>query len=170
VIRHHPGTQPNEERDMKSVVTAAAAFCLLAAGVANAQTVHTPTATPGVTPGVTPGASAPRTTGAGSMPMTSSTPMPMAAPMGGPVATTVAPPAPAAAPVTSLATPRTAQTPAAGANSFTEGQARTRITDRGYANVTDLKKDAQGSWRAAAQKDGKPVAVALDFEGNVVAR
>ena len=60
--------------------------------------------------------------------------------------------------------------PHAGANSFTEGQARSRIQDRGFQNVTDLKKDEQGVWRGHAMKDGKQVSVALDYQGNVVAQ
>ena len=76
-------------------------------------------------------------------------------------------PAPAA--VTTTAAPsRTNEAPVPGANSFTEGQARARIEERGFAQVTDLKKDDQGIWRATAMKDGKSVAVALDYQGNIV--
>ena len=60
--------------------------------------------------------------------------------------------------------------PVAGANSFTEGQAKSRIEFHGFSNVTDLKKDDSGVWRGRAMKDGKSVAVSLDFQGNVVAR
>jgi hypothetical protein len=60
--------------------------------------------------------------------------------------------------------------PVAGANSFTEGQAKSRIESRGYSNVTDLKKDDSGVWRGKAMKDGKSVDVSLDFQGNVVVR
>jgi hypothetical protein len=60
--------------------------------------------------------------------------------------------------------------PVAGANSFTEGQAKSRIESSGYGNVTGLKKDDSGVWRGKAQKDGKSVDVGLDFQGNVVAR
>jgi len=60
--------------------------------------------------------------------------------------------------------------PHAGANSFTEGQARSRIQDKGFSQVTDLKKDDQGIWRGHAMKDGKQTNVALDFQGNVVAQ
>lgn len=60
--------------------------------------------------------------------------------------------------------------PVAGANSFTEGQAKSRIESNGYANVTELKKDDSGIWRGKAMKDGKPVEVSLDFQGNVVSR
>ena len=61
----------------------------------------------------------------------------------------------------------TATAPVAGANSFTEGEAKARIEGRGFANVTELKKDEQGIWRGRAQKEGRPVEVALDFQGNV---
>jgi hypothetical protein len=60
--------------------------------------------------------------------------------------------------------------PVAGANSFTEGQAKSRIESHGYSNVTDLKKDDSGVWRGRAMKDGKSVDVSLDFQGNVVTR
>jgi len=57
--------------------------------------------------------------------------------------------------------------PAAGANSFTEGQAKARIESRGYGNVSGLAKDHEGLWRAKAMKDGKAVNVTLDYQGNV---
>jgi len=60
-------------------------------------------------------------------------------------------------------------TPVEGANSFTEGQAKTRIESRGFANVSGLTKDTQGIWRGKAKKDGKDVTVSLDYQGNVVA-
>lgn len=60
--------------------------------------------------------------------------------------------------------------PVAGANSFTEGQAKSRIEANGFSNVSDLKKDDSGVWRGKAQKDGKSTEVSLDFQGNVVAR
>jgi hypothetical protein len=60
--------------------------------------------------------------------------------------------------------------PVAGANSFTEGQAKSRIEANGYANVSDLRKDGQGVWRGKATKDGKSVNVSLDFQGNVTAQ
>ena len=59
--------------------------------------------------------------------------------------------------------------PVPGANSFTEDQAKTRIQDAGYSDVTALTKDDQGIWRGQASKDGKSTAVALDYQGNVVA-
>ena len=61
----------------------------------------------------------------------------------------------------------TATAPVAGANSFTEGEAKSRIESRGFANVTQLRKDEQGIWRGKAQRNGAMVDVALDFQGNV---
>ena len=60
--------------------------------------------------------------------------------------------------------------PVAGANSFTEGQAKSRIESNGFSNITGLKKDGSGVWRGKALKDGKSVDVGLDFQGNVVAQ
>ena len=57
--------------------------------------------------------------------------------------------------------------PVAGANSFTEGQAKSRIEEAGYTNVTALKKDGNGVWRAKASKGGASTSVSLDFQGNV---
>jgi len=59
--------------------------------------------------------------------------------------------------------------PVPGANSFTENQAKSRIEDAGFSDVVGLAKDDQGIWRGEAMKDGKSTAVALDFQGNVVA-
>ena len=58
--------------------------------------------------------------------------------------------------------------PVAGANSFTEGQAQSRIEGAGFTKVTGLKKDDQGVWRGSATKNGKQVPVSVDFRGNVV--
>jgi hypothetical protein len=60
--------------------------------------------------------------------------------------------------------------PVAGANSFTEGQAKSRIESTGFSNVSGLKKDDNGVWRGKAMKNGKSVDVSLDFQGNVVTR
>lgn len=57
-----------------------------------------------------------------------------------------------------------------GANSFTEGQARSRIEAQGFANVMDLKKDDQGIWRGRAMRNGQSTNVMLDFRGNVSAQ
>ena len=65
---------------------------------------------------------------------------------------------------------RTAATPQPGANSFTEGQARSRIEAAGFTNVTELQKDDQGIWRGRGRRGGQTVSVALDFQGNVTSR
>jgi hypothetical protein len=64
--------------------------------------------------------------------------------------------------------PTTTTTPAAGANSFTEGQARSRIEAAGFSGVQDLKKDEAGVWRGRAMRGGQTAEVGLDFQGNVV--
>jgi hypothetical protein len=64
-------------------------------------------------------------------------------------------------------TTREATGPVKGANSFTEGEAKSRIEARGFANVTQLKKDDDGIWRGRAMKDGSQLEVALDYQGNV---
>ncbi|TCH99375.1 hypothetical protein EJV46_01470 [Roseococcus sp. SYP-B2431] len=58
--------------------------------------------------------------------------------------------------------------PAAGANSFTEAQARGRLEAAGFTNVTELQKDDQGVWRGRASRNGTVTAVGVDFRGNVV--
>ena len=57
--------------------------------------------------------------------------------------------------------------PVAGANSFTEGQAKSRLEGAGLMNVTDLKKDDDGVWRGKAMRDGK--SVGFDYKGNIAA-
>lgn len=57
--------------------------------------------------------------------------------------------------------------PVAGANSFTEGQAKSKIENAGYSDVTALKKDGNGIWRGKAKKGGASMDVSLDFQGNV---
>lgn len=59
--------------------------------------------------------------------------------------------------------------PVTGENSFTEDQAKARIGDAGYTGISDLTLDDTGVWRAKAIKDGKPVVVSLDYQGNIVA-
>ena len=59
--------------------------------------------------------------------------------------------------------------PLKGANSFTEAQAQDRAMAAGFVNVSALKKDENGVWRGTAMDGTKPVNVAVDFKGNVVA-
>ena len=70
-----------------------------------------------------------------------------------------------------VATPDSTNTtaPVEGANSFTEDQAKGRITEAGYVGVTGLTLDDKGVWRGTATRDGKSVNVALDYQGNIVA-
>ena len=63
---------------------------------------------------------------------------------------------------------KTAAAPVAGANSFTESEARNRLEAHGYTNITGLKKDNKSIWRGQAVKDGTAVNVALDYQGNIV--
>ena len=124
---------------MKRIVTAAAA--LLAGVVPVFAQMTTPTA-PSASPPATPSPS--------------------------PSATPAAPTAPSSN--SSISTGSTTpNAPVAGANSFTEGQARSRIESNGFTNLSDLKKDDQGIWRATATKDGKSHTVSVDYQGNVVA-
>lgn len=72
------------------------------------------------------------------------------------------------APSATMAKETDMKPPLAGANSFTEEQARDRIAKAGFADVKALKKDDQGVWRGEASKSGAAVHVALDYRGNVV--
>jgi len=57
--------------------------------------------------------------------------------------------------------------PVSGANSFTEGQAKSRLESSGFTNVSGLAKDNNGVWRGKAAKGGQTVDVSVDFQGNV---
>lgn len=57
--------------------------------------------------------------------------------------------------------------PVAGANSFTEAQAKSRLESSGYTSVSSLAKDDKGVWRGKASKGGQNVDVSVDFQGNV---
>lgn len=59
------------------------------------------------------------------------------------------------------------EAPVAGKNSFTEEQAKKRFEEKGYGNITALKIDEQGVWRAEGVKDGSPVMLTLDYQGNI---
>jgi hypothetical protein len=55
-----------------------------------------------------------------------------------------------------------------GANSLNEEQAKVRIEAKGYLKISGLRKDDRGIWRGkATMKDGRPVTVILDLEGNI---
>ena len=73
-------------------------------------------------------------------------------------------------PPAAVATSKTNNTTAApvpGANSFTMAQAQKRLEDHGYSQVSALAKDNNSIWRGHAMKDGKPVDVSLDCQGNI---
>jgi hypothetical protein len=65
---------------------------------------------------------------------------------------------------------RTTAAPVPGANSFTMGQARSRLRRSGYTQISGLHKDNKGIWRAKATKNGQPMSVSLDYQGNVTGR
>ena len=56
-----------------------------------------------------------------------------------------------------------------GSNSFTEGEAASRLQSAGLSNVTGLKQDNMGIWRGQAMRDGKSVNVGLDYKGSIAA-
>ena len=70
--------------------------------------------------------------------------------------------------VTDHADSHNAAAPVPGKNSFTESEARDRLEHHGYSAVTNLQLDDQSIWRGTAMKDGHPVKVALDYQGNIV--
>lgn len=59
---------------------------------------------------------------------------------------------------------------AAGSNSFTENQARSRLEANGYSGVAGLMKDQEGIWRGTAMKNGATVQVSLDYKGDIASR
>lgn len=58
--------------------------------------------------------------------------------------------------------------PLEGTNSFTEEQARERAAAWNVAEVSALALDSQGIWRGTGRMGANPVAVAVDYQGNVV--
>ncbi len=144
---------------MRKFLGAAAVLAVVASPVF-AQTQPTPTKpVPATPPAVTaPSAAAP------AVPNTTT-------------ATTPTPTAPMATAPGTVLQPNTADTPMkavpgaplAGANSFTESQAKARIEANGFTNVSGLRKDEGSIWRGTAMKDGKSVSIALDYQGNIVA-
>ena len=59
--------------------------------------------------------------------------------------------------------------PTAGANSFTEAQAKSAIESAGYTGVGALTQNANGLWQGPAMKDGAAVTVSVDYKGAVTA-
>lgn len=60
--------------------------------------------------------------------------------------------------------------PKAGANSFTESQAKNRLEAHGFSDISQLAQDGNGIWRGTAIWRQKRIAVAVDFQGSIVAR
>jgi opacity protein-like surface antigen len=73
-------------------------------------------------------------------------------------------------PAISGSTTKQVEAPVKGRNSFTEGEAKSRLEKDGYSSVSQLKKDDDGVWRGRAMRDGRQVEVSLDYQGNIVAR
>lgn len=48
-----------------------------------------------------------------------------------------------------------------------EEQAKAKIESEGYTGVSELKQDNRGMWTATAMKDGKPVQLSLNAEGQL---
>src|SRR5687768_12346909 len=63
--------------------------------------------------------------------------------------------------------PADANAPLPGANSFTEGQAKSRLEANGFTNVGELKKDDNGVWKGTATHSGAQVTVSVDYRGNI---
>jgi hypothetical protein len=63
--------------------------------------------------------------------------------------------------------PLATTTPEATARALTADQAKAQIEAKGYSSVSGLRKDVKGNWHSKAEKDGIPVAVTLDVNGNV---
>jgi hypothetical protein len=55
-----------------------------------------------------------------------------------------------------------------GSESLNAGEAKSRIEAKGYLEISGLEKDSRGIWRGkGTMKDGRPVNVTLDLEGNI---
>ena len=78
-------------------------------------------------------------------------------------------PKPAEPETPAIATPdsKNPSAPVPGETSVTEAQAKERIQDKGYTDVSALTKGEDGIWSASAMKDGKAFEVKLDYQGNI---
>jgi hypothetical protein len=55
-----------------------------------------------------------------------------------------------------------------GSESLNADEAKSRIEAKGYLEISGLEKDSRGIWRGkGTMKDGRPVDVTLDLEGNI---
>jgi hypothetical protein len=48
-----------------------------------------------------------------------------------------------------------------------EEQAKAKIESEGFTDVSELKQNTNGMWTAMAMKDGKPVQLSLNTEGQI---
>ena len=71
---------------------------------------------------------------------------------------------------TSNAEAKTSAAPVPGKNSFTEAEAKKRLESFGYKDISALHQDGQSIWRGTATKGGQQMAVALDYQGNIVSQ
>jgi len=60
--------------------------------------------------------------------------------------------------------------PRAGDNKFSQDEAKAKIAEQGFSEISELKKSDDGIWIGKAQREGGSFEVALDFEGNVFFR
>ena len=112
----------------------------------------------------------PAAPGSAAMPTTTNTPTAMMPTTKVPTTTSPTGTTNATGAVTSTGSTSTGSTSTggvAGANSFTEGQAKSRLEKEGYTAVSGLKKDADGIWRGTAMKNEKSVSVSVDYKGNI---
>jgi len=142
---------------MRSLVLGLAAASMLSGGVALAQTTQGAGTGPGSTT-MSPATTAPAT-GSGGAAV-------------GPIGTAVHRQGDAAAASGNnnqavATTSANAATPAKGANSFTSGEAKSRIEKSGFSNVGGLTKDDNGVWHGTAQKGSSQTNVWLDYKGNI---
>jgi hypothetical protein len=78
-----------------------------------------------------------------------------------------APPTTAGAPKLPDAAPVINSEEQATAKIESEEQAKAKIESEGYTEVSELKQNDTGMWTATAMKDGKPVQLSLNAEGQL---
>ena len=78
-----------------------------------------------------------------------------------------APPATADAPKLPDAAPVINSEEQAATKIESEDQAKAKIESEGYTEVSGLKQDTRGMWTASVMKDGKPVQLSLNAEGQL---
>jgi len=78
-----------------------------------------------------------------------------------------APPSTADAPKLPDAAPVINSEEQAGAKIESAEQAKAKIESEGYTEVSGLKQDDKGMWTATAMKEGKPVQLSLNTEGQI---